>query len=338
MSKLPPGTSPNKQSRFWADMSPRVRAFLSGKGADEADGPLPAAQRPPEAPPVPEALAPEPELNRAQRRQERATAPRRNRRIHLEERDRRRFLKQREKVRALTGNKHHPGPRMFGAELWEMNKLIESDPTGAMVRVFMRAEPNKVGCGVIREAALVPDDDGHCLYTWADRRARRIAAIGLTMLRLAVPVRKRKGRWGMLVRGIPEGAFAAAIQDPCTPGRDERPCHTAMSGKWRSGDYRRGECGYIEALRQAGFTYGQQLPASARETQDWEILGASGRPTARHWLVTNIATAPFADEEKQALLTFAHFGVAIGWDLPHRATPALRRQRKSGAVDPPPVT
>ncbi len=325
MSKLTP---PATESTFWHSLTEGAQKFLREQGALGGFTPTPPAPTPaPLAPP------PEPDPTRHERRaQAQQQAPRRRTRITLEDRDTKRLAKLRAKTRKITGDATHPGPRLCPSTVDAMCQDIMADATGAAVRIYMRAEPNKVALGSMREAALVPSEEG-CRYVWADERARSIAALGLAMLRLGVPAREN-GKWRSIIRGMPVGVYRGLLRNPFT---GEKPSRSALAGRHRPGGcVANGQVGYLVALREAGFTYSYQLHANDPKTQRWEMLGTSGRPTARRWLLGFLPTAPRDDDEKRRLMAWHYAGWEAMEERPQRVPPVLRRANAPPLSGPPP--
>jgi hypothetical protein len=208
------------------------------------------------------------------------------------------------------------GFRVIPKWVWAVCCNIVNDDSGRAARIYLRRARNKVGAGAIRLAALVPQDNGKALYSWADSRARKVAALGVALLALEVPTR-RAGPWEGIVRGVPRGALCALLASAWRfervngELRRRRPSLSALAGVHRTGaDLESGQVGYLKALELAGFCYAQQLPAHAVER--FEACWPSGYATNRYWIVTSIPTRPLSDEQKLALMALHRAGLAIG--------------------------
>lgn len=190
---------------------------------------------------------------------------------------------------------------------------VLNDESGRAARIYLRRARNKVAVGCIRLAALVPVGQGRSLRSWADYRARAIAALGLALLQLEVPTR-RKGPWEGVVRGIPQGAFLALLSNAWKLERGSngelrrrRPSRAALSGTHRrDADLQNGQQGWLRALELAGFCYAQQLPA--KDVEPFERCWTSGYATNRYWIVTSIPTRPLSDEQKLELMALHEAG------------------------------
>lgn len=344
-------TQPPPRETLWDRFDAETRARLERLGVTRADaGP---AQTPAQAlergaawerpAPVPAAVlaapaprraaavleAPPPPRSRAVRRSQGAQAAREARemrRRRLEAADLRRLEKSRRRVRELTGNAEHPGPRLMPGDVYRMMQDTVADATGGAGRIHMRSEPNKIAVGIIWEAAFVPGPDG-CRYDWSDQRARRIVALGLALLRLSVPFRKGRGRWGAIVRGIPQGALAAGLRCPFS-GRT--PQRTIMGGRPRSdGSCGNGQIGYLPALREAGLFYAVQVPAAVAET--WEICGPSGYATARYSIRHWAPEKEPVDAVRYVLLELFKLGAGAPWERPARMRGPTRQASSRAA-------
>lgn len=205
-----------------------------------------------------------------------------------------------------------------------MVKEVLADPSGRACRVWLGRQRNKVAVGALRRAALEPDDEGGARRTWADERARRIAALGLALLKLSRPTH-RKGIWTSVVRGVTRGLLCALLGSPWE--RDRRPSIGALAGTSHDG----ARVGYLRALERAGFMYRQQL--AAEHVEQWEVWqNRRGEAWAcnRYWVIGMIPTAPLDDDEKRRLLALHH----EGWEVP---TEQLVRAPRPAPAPPPPM-
>lgn len=189
---------------------------------------------------------------------------------------------------------------LIPGRVWTMAMVVLSDPTGQAAKIYLARQRNRVAVGAIREAALVPGPAG-CRYTWADWRARAITALGLALLMMCHRT-ARRGIWASMVKGLTIGAFGALLRNPWD--RTARPSRTAISGVHRAGgSYREGTVGYLTALRQAGFCYSQQLPASdVTPAERWVTRRGDIRASNRYWIVTASPSMASTDEIRARLL------------------------------------
>jgi hypothetical protein len=315
------------QSSFWRGLHPRAREFLAAQGAtNEA---LPPEQRPRRERRLDEHVA-----QRERRRvREAARMPsgrgrRRElaeRRRRAEERDRRYLERLRARLRERGLEQREP-PRLIPRRVWVLAQDVLADPSGRAVRIWMSRARNKVAVGAIRLAALVPGPAGS-RYSWADERARRIAALGLGLLELGAPT-ARRGIWTDVVRGVTRGALCALLANPWE--RERRPSMTALAGRHRSGaDFTTGQVGYLRALEEAGFCYRQQLPADDRSVRGFERWrGKEGDvwTSNRYWIVSLIPTRALSDEEKRRLIALNE----AGWDAPDEEISRAPERRGRG--------
>lgn len=185
--------------------------------------------------------------------------------------------------------------------VWERSWQQVSDRTGRAIREGFRREGNTRAKAVIAKAALCIGDDQLARYSWADMRARRIAALGLALLALAKRTRRRDCWGGGIVKGISRGALAALLRDVHEPraivdgnGRRRRskgtPAITTLAGTHRTdGTPQNGQVGYLRALQAAGLFYRQQLPEGVGEPCEFAHGGT--HPTNRYWLASAVKTA-----------------------------------------------
>jgi hypothetical protein len=215
-------------------------------------------------------------------------------------------------------------PRLVPREIWAMCREIVGDASGHAARIWLGRQRNKVAVGAIRAAALEPLPDGTTVRTWTDERARRIAALGLALVRLARPA-SRRGKWTGLVRGVTRGLLCRLLGSPWES--DRYPSLGALRGTSHDG----ARIGYLDALERAGLCYRQQLPVSRVEPWEiWRTRTGEARASNRYWVVGMIPTAPLADAEKQRLVALHH----AGWEVP---TEQLVRAPRRAPVQAQPV-
>lgn len=322
-------TPPLADSTFWKGLPASRREWLTKQGADpgapaQSDRAT-ADPLPWEASPAPTPITVEPNRNgrRAQGAQERRSRPPPR---SYEDRDAA-FLKQfTKKLQAAGALSDGARPRLVPRSEWVMCQAILADRTGRALRSYFRAEPNKVALGAIRQAALAPTEHG-CRYTWADERARCIAALGLLLLRMSVPT-QRKGIWTSVVKGLPVGVYRAILQDPHTGKHKSRSAIVGHHRAW--GTVANGQVGYMRALREVGFTYGQQL--HPKHCTPCELVGTSGWATARRWVVGFIPSLAPTDEQMRKMAHWHNDGWDVATERPRAMPPPLRRSTAPPAV------
>lgn len=196
---------------------------------------------------------------------------------------------------AAAGVKAPDELRSMPRPVVEMVRAILADPSGGAWRYYAESvhQRQPVAVGAIRAAALVPDEaqPGVTRYSWADARARKIGALGLALLRLGRHV-PRAGHAhlgdGLVVVGYTVGFLRHLLSCPWT-GR--APSKSALDGTHRrNGGLHDGQCGYLVALRLAGFFRRYQASwDSAQPCERWETR--RGRYTSnRYHLVTPFFT------------------------------------------------
>jgi len=200
-----------------------------------------------------------------------------------------------------------------------------ADPSGRAIRYHSRRLGHPIAIGAIRRAALVPGADGQCRYSWRDDRARRIAALGLALVSLAAPTR-RKGQFTLLARGFSRQCLAALLADPWSRAR---PSLTALAGRHRRGaTLETGQLGYLRALEAAGLFYAQQLPAAVCDPGE---VGPSGWACSRYWILGVMPLAYAVMAMREQLLELH----ADGWRLIDHAPIRRARGRPQYAQAPP---
>lgn len=203
--------------------------------------------------------------------------------------------------------------RVIPFKLWLLCAMVIADRSGRAARVELAKLKNRPAAGAILRASIAPEL-GAERRSWSDLRTRRIAALGLAIVHLADPTRRRDQWGGGLVRGIPRGALCALLRDPLDPRSSATPSISALVGVHRPGATAdTGQVGYLNALAAAGLLYRQQLPACEAGRDE---VGPSGWAMNRYWVVTSAweLAAEWARE------TFA------GWlELAQRDASELRR-------------
>lgn len=323
-----PDSPPN--ATFLERLSSGARGFLERAGFELEKTPADVELRPP---------APKEEGdNRVARRAKRAAErvkpqgpwrrlpSSRGRRAEVErlaararERDERYLQRQRRKLGALGVAAAFL--TLIPRNIWIMARDILADPSGQAARIWLRRERNKVACGCIRFAALVPGSDGTTRYTWADLRARRICALGLALVSLARPAPRRKGIWSSVLMGVPRGYLCALLADPYESKR--RPSKSALAGTHRVGaTLETGQLGYLRALERAGLFYRQQLPL--RESELCERFGGD-HPTNRYWLITSLPHTAGSSARRQQLVDLHEAGARAATERPRLAADRLAK-------------
>lgn len=332
---------PKDRASFWTQLSPAARGLLERQGVDGQGAAAPAiASRPTStsvAPPSSSSSSANRHERRALEQLERPRPAKRPGDAYMQQlqRDDERLQRLRASIVARGGDLSRGDPRLIPRRVLVLARTIRADASGFAIRAAFRRCRNKVAVGAIQRAALVPDADGTARYTWADERARCIAALGLALLELAVPT-VRRGGWSGMVRGIPRGALCMLLASPWEPTK--RPSVAALVGTHRAGGtFANGQVGYLRALIEAGFCYAQQLPAA--QVEGFEKCWESGYASNRYWIVTGEPTKPMSDDQKRALLELhtrgldAHrerlrrarrtYGAAAAADVAARAAAAL---------------
>jgi hypothetical protein len=312
---------PNRAS-FWEKLSPRAQRALERQGVQ-------AGETIPPPPALPSLSSSAPPPNRESRRAL-EQLERRPRRSSQYERDKLQLLRDGRRMQKLRATIESRGgdcsggvlPVLIQRSVLVLCRTIMGDPSGFAVRAAFRRTRNKVAVGAIRQAALVPDAEGTARYTWADERARCVAALGLALLELSVPT-ARVGTWSGIVRGIPRGALCALLSSPWEP--DRRKSVSSLVGTHRAdGSLQNGKVGYLRALIEAGFCYSQQLPAA--DVQPFERLWPSGYASNRYWIVGETPTAPLSDATKRELLELHARGLDAHRERLQRARRAFLRR------------
>jgi hypothetical protein len=249
------------------------------------------------------------------------------RRVHFEaqksaraERDRRYLERIRDRLAANYPDHELPEIAAIPREVWIMCRDCLADATGRAIRIWFARQRNKVAVGTIRIAALVPGPNGRTRYTWADARARAIAALGLALHELSTPT-IRRGRWSRCVMGVTRGALCSLLSNPFEPSR--RPHKNTLGGVHvRGATLESGQVGYLKALELSGFLYRQQLPAhQVHRFERWRVKRGDVEEvhaSNRYWIVTDTPTAPQSDDCKRALIAAHHAGLEAHKDRPRR--------------------
>ena len=179
----------------------------------------------------------------------------------------------------LTANR----ARVIPFAVWLMCAQVIADRSGRAARLYLSRLRNRPAAGSILRASIAPELGAH-RRSWSDLRTRRIAALGLALVHLAAPTRRRDQWGGGIVRGIARGALCALLRDPLDRRPSSTPSVSALVGVHRADAAPEGgQVGYLRALAAAGLTYRQQLPAHEVGRDE---LGPSGWALNRYWIVT----------------------------------------------------
>lgn len=313
MSTILPKSGPG--ARF-ASAKPELQRFLAEQGVVVEGAPAVAELEPPlEQPPPPISSSPPLERPPAIARRRRgpqhrheklSAAARRARRVEREGAYENR-LRDRLHARIVDAGGDPSGrPSIIPERVWKMAWSVVGDASGQAARAYLRTCKNKPAAGAIVRAC---ENGGR--YSWAQLRARRIAAFGLALVELGA-LTKRQGPWASIVMTVGRGAFCALLRDPYE--RDHArgtPATTTLFGKHRAdGTVENGQLGYFKVLRAAGLCYRQQLPSLAhllalgvprelavlRCALPCEVYGPTGRATNRYWIVADSPELVHDDE------------------------------------------
>lgn len=179
----------------------------------------------------------------------------------------------------LTANR----ARVIPFKVWLMCAQVIADRSGRAARLYLSRLHNRPAAGAILRASISPIA-GAERRSWSDLRTRRIAALGLALVHLAAPTRRRDQWGGGIVKGLARKALCALLRDPLDRRPSATPSVEALVGVHRPGAAPDGgQVGYLRALVSAGLTYRQQLPASEVGRDE---LGPSGWALNRYWIVT----------------------------------------------------
>lgn len=175
--------------------------------------------------------------------------------------------------------------RLIPFKLWLLCAMVIADRSGRAARAELAKLKNRAAAGAILRASIAPEQRAE-RRSWADLRTRRIAALGLAIVHLAQPTRRRDQWGGGIVRGIARGALCALLRDVMDRRPTATPSVSALRGVHRpGGSADNGQIGYLDALEAAGLLYSQQLPASEAGRDE---VGPSGWAMNRYWLVTGV--------------------------------------------------
>lgn len=201
-------------------------------------------------------------------------------------------------------------PECFPSHLWIQTKLVVSDATNQAGTYYANKSQNKIGIGLLHRAALSPDSDGKNRYTYTGNsrgsvRARSILALGLMMLSLSRPTRRRD-RYKRIVKGIPQTLILEALNHPA----NTKDIHiNTLTGKHRESIDNKptsGDVGWLDALKNIGFLCHWQARWKDTEKPDlkgWHDITANEispnvKPGGwlvslnRYWIVTDQYTDP----------------------------------------------
>ena len=218
------------------------------------------------------------------------------------------------RLKAKLGHIENPNPTLIPVNIWLNCKVIVSDATGRAVSEFSNQISNKIALSRIHRAALQIDKEGRSQASYrgddpSALRARRVFTLGYLLLSLATKTARKDG-YRYLVKKVPQAAMIAALRSP--NGSDESIYRTSFSGTRKQGQ-RRGEIGYLDALKKTDFCYtrqakwrygGQCLTRGWSDMQPEEIAGRRGEiafSLARYWIVTDRFTDVKAVEPRQIL-------------------------------------
>ena len=179
-------------------------------------------------------------------------------------------LQDRLKAAGIGDEEARQNIRAINRAIWMTCRHILADSSGKAARYYLARSYNREAVRLIKQAA------GADLTS---SRARNIVALGLALIALSADT-NRRGKWRRIVRGIPQAALKALLQNPYS-GR--RPSRSTISGLHANTDQpiRPYDLGYLDALKKAGFCYSQQLPKSA--VARWEALGDYA--LNRYWII-----------------------------------------------------
>lgn len=189
-------------------------------------------------------------------------------------------------------------PERIPREVWVMCWMIVGDHSGRAARMYLRWARSRFGgwaLARIRDAAMQPNDQGECRYTWADDRARRITALGLLLLRCSHNATRRQAfgsastKVGRLVKSINEEALCSALAMPWDlsdkPSAKNIGAAVPRSGRPNEAPW----LGYIAALDEAGFLERGRVPLEV--AGDNEIGRWSGHTINRYWIADPLLNA-----------------------------------------------
>lgn len=214
-------------------------------------------------------------------------------------------------------------------DVWVRTWQCVADRSGESIRREVRRLPNLPARTALLRAALGIDDAGRARYSWAQLRARRIAALGLALLMLARRTRRRDAWGGGLVMGLNRSALCALLRD-VHDQRAERatPSVSALVGTHRSGaTSESGEVGYLVALVESGFCYRMQLPRWEAEPCE---TSHGGDYATNRYLITSAIAYRVTERFRDVLKRWAELAIAVGagweralglWSAPEPAPP-----------------
>jgi hypothetical protein len=207
---------------------------------------------------------------------------------------RERAHKHHERFRTKWLKKHggEEAPPTIPRWVWLMAQFILADATGKIARWYLLEEKNRVFAGAVRNAALVPLPDGTTRYSWRDKRARTVLAIGMT-IKACSRVTKRKGPWSLLTRGVNRCGLLLVVRDVtggdqlCKTCGNHHPSVAALSGiHEKHATAQTGQVGWLVALEEASAIYREQFkdPDTIKKCcQPWEV-GERGYPVNWYWM------------------------------------------------------
>jgi hypothetical protein len=197
--------------------------------------------------------------------------------------------------------------RLVPQSVWVMCKDVVSDTSGRAWRYWARQIRNKAALGAIRRAALLPIDGGsRTRRNWSDECARRIAALGLSLVSLAKHT-DRKGPWCLIVKGIPVACLRWLLAYPVSRsivGEAQReaaaklPHWNTLIGRHRgyASDRERGTLGYLRCLEEAGLiAQTQQAYPNPAPWEQSDVICRPGMPARRfnmnrYWITSDASS------------------------------------------------
>jgi hypothetical protein len=230
-------------------------------------------------------------------------------------------------------------------ELWIRSQLIVDDKRTA--EFFLSECANDLLIGAIRNAARVPLADGTTRYTFADRRARVIVALGLALWELGTETKHLE--FSRLTRGVNRCALLLLVRDPhgqdpfCTHCDNTHPSVAALTGIHRAdGTLETGQIGWLRALEDAGAIERYQIrnpEAIRRCCQPWE-LGDRGYPCAWYWSLGMLHDPDcFTDAELARFELLRELAMHLFDDETPRRVSFVRSKDRDASqpeLDPPP--
>lgn len=164
--------------------------------------------------------------------------------------------------RLKTSNAIDVKPRIIPEHIWKQTTHIIADSSGWAARYYSSHCKHRIALSLIHRAALSYDDIGKPRYQYngdscESLRARRTLALGLMLILLSRKTGRHGQGWNLIVKGIPQSCFVAALRDPWT---GQRPHSNTINGTHqKSNEFETdGSVGYLKALKNVGFCYTRQ--------------------------------------------------------------------------------